>query len=151
MIAEDPLFRSTAKLILYEDFPQPAGTPEYFAHYGRRERAGRTHTPYSFRRGEPNKPVFELISQQPDLLVIFIDAMVRTQDFLATRYDAYWIAEDMDRILADRALLVDGGSGGQTLKARTPASIRGGVCCKTDLRLLSGPRDRRIPGCRGYV
>ncbi|KAK4151601.1 S-adenosyl-L-methionine-dependent methyltransferase [Chaetomidium leptoderma] len=96
MIAEDALFRSTAKLILYEDFPQPAGTPEYFDHYGRREPAGKTHTPYSFRKGQPDKPVFELIHAQPGLLQIFMEAMSRTQDFLATSYDASCIARDDD-------------------------------------------------------
>jgi hypothetical protein len=47
-----------------------------------------------------------------------MDAMVRTQDFLATSYDASWIAEGTDQLPADRALLVDvGGGAGQTLQA----------------------------------
>ncbi|GAB1312713.1 hypothetical protein MFIFM68171_02923 [Madurella fahalii] len=140
MIAEDPLFRSTAKLILYEDFPQAAGTPEYFEHYGRREPAGKAHTPYGFRKGQPEKTVFELMGEQPQLVQIFMEAMVRTQEFLSTsHYDVSWIVaaenddddgddNDDDDDDDDRPLLVDvGGGAGQALRdilSRTPGLPR---------------------------
>ncbi|KAK4203206.1 o-methyltransferase [Triangularia verruculosa] len=131
-IATDELFRSTMRLILYEDFPQEAGTPEYYAHYGRHHLPrDKTHTPYAFAKGQPEKSVFELMNAQPELMGIFMQAMTKTQEFMACRqldhrhqsaqkeeerYDFSWA---FDRSHDDeRMQLVDvGGGAGHTLQA----------------------------------
>ncbi|KAK0716604.1 O-methyltransferase-domain-containing protein [Apiosordaria backusii] len=130
-IALNPLFRSTMKLILYEDFPQEAGTPEYYAHYGRHHLPReKSHTPYAFAKGQPEKTVFEIMNQNTELMGIFMQAMTKTQEFMACRqldgpgggdqtnerYDFTWVWEGDDEGNGERVQIVDvGGGAGHTL------------------------------------
>ncbi|KAK4180909.1 O-methyltransferase-domain-containing protein [Triangularia setosa] len=123
------------KLILYEDFPQEAGTPEYYAHYGRHHLPrDKSHTPYAFAKRQPDKTVFEIMNQSRELMGIFMEAMTMTQGFMAChqldnpllpadeKYDFGWVWEgrnDQDGGGEDeRVELVDvGGGAGHALSA----------------------------------
>lgn len=95
--------------------------PEFFAHYGRREPVGQTHTPFSFGHGEPGKTVWEIAHQSPERLRRVMEAMGSAQlgPLIAESYDFGWVrsrvAEAEER---DRVLFVDvGGGKGHVTKA----------------------------------
>ncbi|TDZ40777.1 Methyltransferase fsa4 [Colletotrichum trifolii] len=93
--------------------------PDYFEQYGRREPAGRLHTPHAFSHGQPDKDIWEIQKQNPERMKRFMKAMEVTQNWapLVGIYDFKWIeprlSEDKNRVV-----LVDvGGGKGHAIKA----------------------------------
>ncbi|KAJ0164647.1 Demethylsterigmatocystin 6-O-methyltransferase, partial [Colletotrichum tanaceti] len=93
--------------------------PEYFAKYGRREPATRTHTPYSFARGRPEKEIWELHQENPEQVKKFMKGMEMVQQFvpLGGIYDFGWVKSKLSEG-NDNPIFVDvGGSKGHAIKA----------------------------------
>ncbi|OHW97709.1 o-methyltransferase [Colletotrichum incanum] len=93
--------------------------PEYFAQYGRREPATRTHTPYAFAHGKPEKEVWELHKENPEQVKRFMKGMEMVQQFIPLEgiYDFSWVKE---KLLEERnrPIFVDvGGSKGHAIRA----------------------------------
>ncbi|GKT46256.1 methyltransferase fsa4 [Colletotrichum spaethianum] len=93
--------------------------PEYFAQYGRREPATRTHTPYAFAYGKPEKEVWELHEEHPEKVKRFMKGMELVQQFIPLEgiYDFSWVEAKLLKE-HNRPIFVDvGGSKGHAIKA----------------------------------
>ncbi|GKT67067.1 O-methyltransferase [Colletotrichum tofieldiae] len=93
--------------------------PEYFAQYGRREPATRTHTPYAFTYGKPEKEVWELHEENPEQVKRFMKSMEMVQQFIPLEgiYDFSWVKA---KLLEEhnRPIFIDvGGSKGHAIRA----------------------------------
>ncbi|KAK2042033.1 O-methyltransferase, partial [Colletotrichum somersetense] len=92
--------------------------PEYFAQYGRREPATRTHTPYAFARGKPESEVWELHEENPEHVKKFMKRMDISQQVISLVgiYDLSWVEAKLS-VDHDRPIFVDvGGSKGHAIK-----------------------------------
>ncbi|KAK1497742.1 O-methyltransferase [Colletotrichum abscissum] len=86
---------------------------KYFHAYGLQEPRGRTHVPYTFAYGQPEKNVWEVSLQNPDDKRIFLRSMKAMGMLLPACgvYDFSWISDAAHSGLADRPLFVDVGGG----------------------------------------
>ncbi|KAI3318551.1 O-methyltransferase [Xylariaceae sp. AK1471] len=118
LLATDEGSDASCRFTVFNDFPEPSLTPEFFEEYGRNEPVSKTHTPYAFASGKPDQTVWEVIDKDAESRAIFLATMKKTQESLrvTTPYDYSWVALENSKT-GGRILLVDvGGAGGHTLK-----------------------------------
>ncbi|KAK1622379.1 O-methyltransferase [Colletotrichum phormii] len=86
---------------------------KYFDAYGLQEPRGRTHVPYTFAYGQPEKNVWEVSLQNPEDKRIFLRSMKAMGLLLPVCgvYDFSWISDAAHSGPADRPLFVDVGGG----------------------------------------
>ncbi|OHE94952.1 O-methyltransferase [Colletotrichum orchidophilum] len=86
---------------------------KYFDSYGLQEPSGRTHVPYTFAYGQPEKNVWEVSLQNPDDKRIFLRSMKAMGMLLPVCgvYDFSWISDAAHSGPTDRPLFVDVGGG----------------------------------------
>ncbi|KAK1526876.1 O-methyltransferase [Colletotrichum paranaense] len=86
---------------------------KYFHAYGLQEPRGRTHVPYTFAYGQPEKNIWEVSLQNPDDKRIFLRSMKAMGMLLPVCgvYDFSWISDAAHSGPADRPLFVDVGGG----------------------------------------
>ncbi|KAH8909384.1 S-adenosyl-L-methionine-dependent methyltransferase [Coniochaeta sp. PMI_546] len=154
ILVTDKEFAAICQLTLYDEFPQPAGVPEYFQKYGRKEPVTKTHTPYAFAHGAADKNVWEVMNQDPEIMVTFMTSMRKTNEYLSIYgvYDFSWIVPESQKS-ADRKLLVDvGGGAGHTLRLilDTVREIPRDRCVLQDrAEVIKAAEKREDPGLQG--
>lgn len=128
--------------------------PEYFQKYGRKEPVTKTHTPYAFAHGAADKNVWEVMNQDPEIMVTFMTSMRKTNEYLSIYgvYDFSWIVPESQKS-ADRKLLVDvGGGAGHTLRLilDTVREIPRDRCVLQDrAEVIKAAEKREDPGLQG--
>ncbi|KAF7562798.1 hypothetical protein G7046_g1318 [Stylonectria norvegica] len=86
--------------------------PKYFDEYHRREPQGPTHNPYSFANGQPDKPFWDIMNQDPERMRAFMQAMKAAEAMMPVMgvYSYEWLRDEMESN-TERVLLVDVGGG----------------------------------------
>ncbi|KXH55213.1 O-methyltransferase [Colletotrichum salicis] len=107
------LGRTISRLSFVHGMVSYAQFEKYFDAYGLREPRGRTHVPYTFAYGQPEKNVWEVSLQNPEDKRIFLRSMKAMGLLLPVCgvYDFSWISDAAHSGPADRPLFVDVGGG----------------------------------------
>ncbi|KAI0139647.1 S-adenosyl-L-methionine-dependent methyltransferase [Xylariaceae sp. FL1272] len=91
--------------------------PKYFERYGRIEPTQQRGSPWTFARGQPDKTIWEIMSEDPDEVEVFAQSMRNSSRFypMPGPYDFSWVVDQAAQDKS-RPLVVDlAGSDGEAL------------------------------------